>query len=255
MKASPSRIAGFALLFLLLAAWELAARTGAVDADHLPAPSTVAAAFFETGVAAELFANMLASLRRILCGWALGGLFGFSLGFLCGHVPRAHSLLEATVEFLRPMPSVALIPIGVLFLGTGDALNIAVIAFACSWPVFVNTVYGVGSVSRVLVNTAGTFGAGRARTIRSVLIPASLPFVLTGLRISLGVAVAVVVITEMAASGTGIGAFILATSLSFRIPQMYAAVILIGVLGYCLNKAFTTAEAKLLAGRPEGKRA
>lgn len=105
------------------------------------------------------------------------------------------------------MPSVALIPIGILFLGMGDALNVAIIGWACSWPVFISTMDGVRSTDHILINTARTFGLNRMGIIRKVIIPSALPFVFTGLRVGLGIAVAVVVITEMVASGSGLGFF------------------------------------------------
>ncbi len=244
-----SNAAGFAVIAVILLTWEVSARHGWVDANYLPPVSVVGSGLFRLVESLEIVRHTLITLKRILLGYLLGASCGYVLGFVCGYVPRVYSVLELTIEYLRPMPSVALIPIGVLLLGLGDALNIAIVGWACSWPVFISTMDGVRSTDRVLTNTARTFGYGRFATIRKVIVPASLPCVFTGLRVGLGIAVAVVVITEMVASGAGLGSFILSTSLSFRVPEMYAAIIVVGVFGYTLNRAFLLIENRVLGWR------
>jgi len=123
---------------------------------------------------------------------------------------------------------------------------VAIIAWACSWPVFVNTMDGVRSVDHILLNTARVLGLNHWAIIREITLPASLPQVLTGLRVGLGIAVAVGIITEMVVSATGIGSFILGSSLSFRVPEMYAGVVAIGLLGYLLNRVFLIIERRAL---------
>jgi ABC-type nitrate/sulfonate/bicarbonate transport system permease component len=241
-----SRASGFLLIVLLLLLWEKSSRMGWVDANYLPPVTIILQSLFDLVHSLEIIRHTLITLKRVILGYLLGVSVGYLLGFLCGYLPKAYSFLELTVECLRPMPSIALIPIGILFLGMGDALNVAIIGWACSWPVFINTMDGVRSTDHVLLNTARTFGSSRWRIIRKVIMPASLPFVFTGLRISLGIAVAVVIITEMVASGTGLGFFIISTSISYRVPQMYAGIITIGVFGYLLNQAFLMIDRKVL---------
>lgn len=246
-RARGWRVAGFALLAGFFALWELLTRTGMVNAYFLPPVSEILRSLYELIASLEILRHAGITLRRVCMGYALGSLAGYALGFACGTRPRLYTLLEFTVEFLRPMPSVALIPIGILFLGLGDALNAAIIGWACSWPVFINTMDGVRGVDPVQIQTARTFGLGRAAILRRVVAPASLPHVFTGLRVGLGIAVAVVVITEMVASGEGLGAFILNTSISYRVPQMYAGILVVGVFGYLLNRAFLALENVVLA--------
>jgi NitT/TauT family transport system permease protein len=252
-----SRLSGYVLLAALFLLWELLARKGWVDANYLPPVSDILESLYELTASLEIVRHTGITLRRVLLGFALGGAAGYCLGFACGYRRRLHSVLELTIEFLRPMPSVALIPICILFLGMGDALNVAIIAWACSWPVFINTMDGVRSVDPVLLDTARTYGHSRRSMVRKVVVPATLPQALTGLRVGLGIAVAVVVITEMVASGSGLGAFILSTSLSYRVPQMYAGIVVIGVFGYALNRAFLAAEARAVSWhqqKQEGQR-
>lgn len=243
------RLAGYLLPAAILLAWEACARAGMIDLDALPAPSAILLELTDPATANEIGLQAAVTLRRILLGFAMGGAAGFALGFACGCLPRLYAALAATVEFLRPMPSVALIPVGILFLGTGDALNEAIIAWACSWPVFINAMRGAGAAGKSLTDTARTLGADRSRIMLRVVLPAALPSVFTGLRISLGIAVAVAVITEMAASGAGLGALILSSSLSYRIALMYAAIAATGLLGFGLNALFSLIEARVLSWR------
>jgi ABC-type nitrate/sulfonate/bicarbonate transport system permease component len=241
-----SKISGFVLVALLLLCWEIGCRTSWIDSNFLPPVSLIGLAIIQLVASMEIVEQVLITLRRVLVGYALGATVGYVLGFVCGYLPRVYHLLEVTIEWLRPMPSVALIPIGILFLGLGDSLNIFVIAWACSWPVFVNTMDGVRCTDQVLLNTGRTFGFDAWAVVRKIIVPSSLPYVFSGLRISLGIAIAVGVITEMVASGAGLGAFILNTSLSFRVPEMYAGIFTVGLFGYALNKIFLFVEGKTL---------
>jgi len=243
---SNSKAGGFALIVILLGLWEILSQLAWVDPNYLPPVSIIALRLYELVKSLEIVHHLITTLKRVLLGYMLGASVGYVLGFFCGYIPRIYHVFELTIEFLRPMPSVALIPIGILFLGMGDALNVAIIGWASSWPVFINTMDGVRSTDHILVNTARTFGLNRFGIIRKVIIPSALPFVFTGLRVGLGIAVAVVVITEMVASGSGLGFFIITTSISFRIPEMYAGIIIIGLFGYILNRVFLEINRKVL---------
>lgn len=234
------------LVALVLVIWEITCRSNWIDSNFLPPVSLISLALIQLLASLEIVQQVLITLKRVLAGYLLGASIGYVLGFACGYLPRIYHLLEFTVEWLRPMPSVALIPIGILFLGLGDPLNIFIIAWACSWPVFINTMDGVRSTDQVLLNTGRTYGFNSCAIMKKIIIPSSLPYVFSGLRISLGIAIAVGVITEMVASGTGLGAFILNTSLSFRVPEMYAGIITVGLFGYALNRLFLLVEEKTL---------
>ncbi len=245
---------GYALLMTVFICWEIASRRGWVDPNYLPPVTRILHALYELTSSFEIIGHALVSLKRVLLGYIMGSFIGYVIGFACGYHRQIYRTLEFTLEFLRPMPSAALIPIGILFLGMGDALNAAIIGWACAWPTFVNTMDGVRSVDGLLKNTARTLGMGRARIIRRVVIPAAMPHVFTGLRIGLGIAVAVVVITEMAASADGLGAFIFNASISYRVPEMFAGIIVVGIFGYALNVLFLTAEKRVLKWRRGGDR-
>ncbi len=248
------RTSGLLLLAGLLALWETASRLGLARPDLLPPVSAVLAELGRLAVSGELPAQALSTAGRVGGGFAAGGLCGALLGFACGVFPGLGRACRVTVEFLRPMPSVALIPIGILFLGLGFGLCVAVAGFACSWPAYVSALAGATAAGPELVGTARVYGLGRGETIARVLVPAALPQVMAGLRVALAVAVAVTVTTEMAASPDGLGSFILEASLSRRPERMYAGIVAVGLLGFVLNAAFVAARARLLRWTPgEGR--
>lgn len=240
------RIEGYSFLVGLFFLWELFARKHWVDTNYFPSITHILKVLLELITSFEIIHHVLISLKRVFFGFFAGSVIGYVLGFLCGYAKIIYEVLELTIEFLRPMPSIALIPIGILFFGLGDSLNVAIIGYACSWPIFVNTMGGVRSIDIVYLRTAQSFGLNPLQIILRIIAPASLPSAFTGLRVGLGIAVAVVVITEMVASGNGLGAFIFNTSISFRIPEMYAGIIVIGLFGYALNQLFFLLERFVL---------
>lgn len=230
-------VSGWLLVASCLAAWEWAARGGSAAGAVLPPLSEVLRSLYDLTVSLELPREALASLFRVLAGFALGCAVGYPVGFASGLWPRLGRALSPLIEFLRPMPSVALIPLGILFLGLGDRLNVAVIAFASSWPVLVATRDALSDIDPVLRDTARTLGRSRPAVVLGVLIPATFPRVAVGLRIGLGIAVAVVVVSEMIVSQSGLGSFIMTASLANRAPDMYAGIVAVGLFGYGLNAA------------------
>jgi NitT/TauT family transport system permease protein len=225
-----------------------------VRADLLPPASSVAAELWRLGESGELWRQGGLTLGRVLAGFAVGGLLGSALGFCCGVFPAFGRSARTTAEFLRPMPSVALIPIGILFLGIGFGLCVAIAGFACAWPAYVAAVSGASAAGTQLRDTARVYGLSPRETVFFVRLPAAAPQVLAGLRVALAVAVAVTVTTEMAASPTGLGSFILESSLARRPDAMYAGIVAVGLLGYGLNAGFLALRDRLLRWLPRKER-
>jgi sulfonate transport system permease protein len=130
------------------------------------------------------------------------------------------------------------IPVAMLLFGLEDEMKIFVIFFSCAWPILLNTIDGVRNLDWVLLNTARTFGLSRGRIIRQVILPACSPQIATGLRVSLPIMLILVVISEMVGSTDGIGYFVLDAQRRFRVPQMYAGMLALAILGYVLNRLF-----------------
>jgi ABC-type nitrate/sulfonate/bicarbonate transport system permease component len=187
---------------------------------------------------------MLDGTLPLELSWSFGRIFGgfflavgvmVPLGIAMGLFKPIYNLFEPLTELIRPLPPPALIPVVMLFLGIGEAMKIIVIAFACSFPILINTMDGVRSVEPTFVDTAKTFGKSRYEIILQVILPASLHQIFTGWRIALPIALIVDIVSEMVGALNGIGRFILVMQRSFNIPEMYAGVFLVALVGYALN--------------------
>jgi len=242
-----SRLSGGLLLLMLIILWELLPRYGLIYARYFPPFSTVMGAWVEGIQSTEILRHAAISISRAFRGYFLAILIGVTLGTLTGTIRWVSEFLEVTVELLRPMPSVALVPIAILLFGTSDKYNISIITFACIWPIYVNTFEGTKSIDTQWVDTGRIYGTTRFDLIRKVIIPAALPYIVSGLRVSLGTAIIVVTVTEMLASYKGLGFFIMETQGAYRIPQMYSGIITIGVVGYSLNRLFLVGEGHFMA--------
>lgn len=242
-----TRISGCLLLLVLILLWELLPRFGILYDRYFPPFTTVMGALFEGFQSEEIPRHASVSILRAFRGYFLAILIGVILGTLSGTIKFFSELLEITVEFLRPMPSVALVPIAILLFGTSDSYNISIITFACTWPIYINTFEGTRSVDPEWIDTARVYGSTRLEIIRKVVVPAASPYIVSGLRISLGISVIVVTVTEMVGSYKGLGFFIMDTYGAYQIPQMYAGIITVGIVGYGLNRLFLVGENRLMA--------
>ena len=191
--------------------------------------------------------HILATLSRMAVGYGLAAVLGIALGLVMGRWRAVYELFEPLVEFVRPMPPVALIPILLLLLGIGNEMKIALVAFASLFPILLNTIDGVRSVHPTMLDVARTFRLSRPDVLRKVILPAALPQIVAGLRISLAIALIVALVSEMVGATEGLGYFVLQAQRGLRIRDMYAAIVLLALLGYTLNALFLLVEARVLA--------
>ena len=160
---------------------------------------------------------------------------------------RLYYLLDPLIEFLRPLPPPSIIPIVMLFLGIGNSMKIFVIFFACSFPMIINSMDGVRSVHPLLLHTGRSFGLKKFKLIHKVILPAATPQIMSGMRISLPISFIVAILSEMIGSIDGIGHYILRMQRTFNIPEMYAGIMMLGIVGYCLNKIFLILDRTFLS--------
>jgi ABC-type nitrate/sulfonate/bicarbonate transport system permease component len=240
-------LAGLAALFALLLLWEACARLSPVIRLYFPPISLILLSLIELAFSRELVGHLLVSLGRFVTGYLLSAVIAVTLGIILGYFRLAYSLLEMLIEFLRPMPSVAIIPVAILFLGIGDPMVVAVTVYACTWPILINTIDGVRNIDRTLIDTGRTFGLGRWKILRKIALPAASPYIITGLRISLAIGLILVTTSEMIVGGSGLGFFILDEERSLRTSNMYAGIVLVAILGYLLNRLFLVLESIALA--------
>lgn len=240
-----TRACGALLIAALLALWQVSALYW-VASRNWPPVSEIARSLGEglrSGELAEVFGS---SLYRMLAGYAIGSAAAVAVGLAMAATRLARAALEPAMELLRPIPIPAIIPPLILLLGVDDAMKIFIVAFSAFFPVLVNTIAGVRAVDPVAIDVARTFNAGRLRTALRVVLPASLPYILAGMRVSLALSLIVTVVAEMIAGSAGIGYYIMTMQYALRAGEMYGAIFLLAALGYVLNRGFVAVERRIL---------
>jgi len=235
------------VLAACLCAWEAWALWRRDLAAYFPPASEVMVELVRLVASGELAAHAAATLRRFAEGYAIAAVAAVSAGLCLGLWRPLYNLFEPLIELLRPMPSPATIPIAILFFGIGNEMKVAVTVYACSWPILLNTIDGVRSVDRLLFATAATFRLSGWARFWKVVLPAASPQIVTGLRVSLAIALILVTTSEMVVSNDGLGYYVLESQRAFRMPQMYAAVVALGIIGYALNRLFQALDHWVMA--------
>lgn len=224
-----------------LAVWALAS----LGIDNLPGPRPVVKEAGEMIADGTLLDDSLASLRRVLLGFALGTALAIPVGFLMGWYPTARGLIEPFIQFFRTIPPLALIPMAIVLMGIGETPKIAVIFLAAFMSCVVAAFQGVADVDRTLINAARVLGASDRTIFVKVVVPASTPFILVGMRIGLGAAWATVVAAELIAAQEGLGYRMQYASTYYEIPKVFVGLITIGVLGLVMDRLLLLAERRL----------
>lgn len=241
-----TRVYGVVLIAVLLTVWEVSSRLGWVVSDYWPPVSTILLAAIRQLAGGEILQALAATLRRAAIGYVLGSAVGIGLGILLGKSRVFRFAFLPLIEIIRPIPTPAVIPPLILFLGVDDTLKIFIVSLASFFPVFTNTFAGVASIDDTLVQTARTFRTSWIRTLWSVLLPATLPAIAAGLRTATSLALVIAVLSEMIAGSSGIGYYIVQMQYALRPDLMYAAVVYLAVTGYALNRIFLVLEARFI---------
>jgi ABC-type nitrate/sulfonate/bicarbonate transport system permease component len=230
------------VILLALVAVELTVRTERVNPALIPAPSAVALRVAGIVARGDLFAPLGTTLYLLFTAYFAASVLAVAVGLLMGRFRPVYNLLEPLVEVLRPLPKPALLPPLILFLGLGDMMKLAVIGLGVFFPVLINTVQGVRGVDPTLIDTGRTFRCGRTALLLRIVLPASMPLILAGMRVGLGLGLILVVIAEMLAGNGGLGYIIIDMQRSFRVQDMYAWIVILAVLCYALNAVFLKLE-------------
>ncbi|MFP5393988.1 MAG: ABC transporter permease subunit, partial [Gammaproteobacteria bacterium] len=191
-----SVLAPWALPILLLAGWETAAQTGLLSSRILPEPWAVAKAFWTLAVSGELWEHLKTSLWRATSGFAIGAGAGLALGLLNGSVKRAETLLDTTLQMIRNIPALALIPLVILWFGIDETAKLFLLAVGVFFPVYLNTFHGIRSADQGLIEMAKSYGLSGWPLYRHVILPAALPSILVGMRFSLGLVWVLLIVAE-----------------------------------------------------------
>ncbi|ELS58018.1 ABC transporter permease [Streptomyces viridochromogenes] len=238
---------GAAGLAAFLALGEAAPRLGLVKEAYFPPTSRIAEALADE-VGDSTFWQ---ALGDTLTGWALGLAIAVCAGVVAGVVvsivPYLREATASTIEFLRPIPSVALIPLAVLLYGTELRSVLLLVVYAAFWQVLIQTLYGVQDVDPVAEETARSYGLGTWARVRHVLWPTALPYVMTGVRLAAAVALILAITAELVIGAPGLGQQIAVAQTSQAVPEMYALIVVAGLLGLLINVGARAVERRALA--------
>ena len=254
---------GLVVPIVLLIVWEACARAGWLSPIVLPAPSAVAQKWW-TGllpaqpfdaarqgwpvwaVSGELVQDSAGSLYRVIVGFVIGAGLALPLGLVMGALPVAHALLNPLVQLLRPIPPIAYIPLSILWFGLGNPPAIFLISLGAFFPVLMNTMTGVRQVDGIYLRAARNLGAGPWAMFTRVILPAATPYILAGVRIGIGTAFIVVIVSEMIAVNNGLGFRILEAREYMWSDKIIGGMLTIGMLGLLLDVAVSRLNAYLL---------
>jgi ABC-type nitrate/sulfonate/bicarbonate transport system permease component len=217
----------------------------------IPTPEDVARAGIEMARSGELAHDIVASLYRVVWGFVLASTMALVLGVAVSRSRSVSSMVEPIIEMFRPIPSLAFLPIFILWFGIGELSKIVFVAYATFFPVFTAAVLGLRQIDPILVRAAASLGASKTDIFRYVELPAASPSIITGLRIGFGMAFFVIVAAEFIAADSGLGFLINNSRTFFDVPRMLLGAAVIGAIGFAFNTILRRVEARLLAWQPQ----
>jgi len=238
---------GVGLLFVLV--WYVVVQQRLVSPVFLPGPERTWDALVYGLTEGDLLTKTIATIERMVYGWLLASLVGIVLGAIIGVSQSARAYVEPTLEFLRPLPASAMMPVAIALFGLTNAMVLAVIAFGALWPMLLATVHGFAAVEPRLYQVSRALGLSRLEIIWKIALPSAMPDILSGMRVGLTIALILAVVGEMLASRPGLGQAILLAARSFQSADLYAGVILLGAIGYVSGTLLSLIEARLLRWR------
>ncbi|HEX4817805.1 MAG TPA: ABC transporter permease [Nonomuraea sp.] len=246
---------------VVLVVWEVGA--GRLEDGDFPPPTTIVSRIYElwfSGPVSRVFLtddaveHLLPSLGRMFYGWVLAVLIGVLLGVLLGRSRTATDFVDPLIEFGRAIPPPLLLPLFIVLFKDVFVMQLATIVFGVIWPVLLNSIDGVRSVDRTYTETATVFNLSKAQHLRVVVLPAASPKIFAGVRLSLSLALILMVISELFGSSNGIGYQLLQAQRSFDGAGVWATIALLGVLGYVVNSLFVLVERRLLVWHRQATR-
>lgn len=243
-------LAPWALPLLFLFAWEAASRAGLVNARLLPAPTVIASAFWQSVVDGSLWTHTLASARRALFGLVIGGGLGFATGLATGLWRPFETLLDSTVQMVRNIPHLALIPLVILWFGIGETAKVFLVAIGVFFPLYINTFHGVRTVDRQLVEMAEVYGLDRRARLLRIILPGALPSILVGLRYALGLMWLTLIVAETISSTSGIGYMTMNAREFLQTDFVIMGILVYALLGKLADVATRAIERRALSWHP-----
>jgi NitT/TauT family transport system permease protein len=240
------RGAGMFLLSIVfgIAVWQLLAMK--YGSGLVASPGQTLSAARELAADGTLLNSVIASSRRILIGWGLGLLVGVPVGLLMGQVPFIRRLLDPYIEFFRFIPPIAFVTLAVVWLGIGEASKVVLIFYTAVFIVTLNTIAGVLSVNETKLRAAASLGAGRRQVMRCVILPSTVPHIVTGARLAMGNSFLTIVSAEIVAAQVGLGALIWTSRNYGRIDWVFVGIIMLGILGFAFDRVLRIVASRVL---------
>jgi ABC-type nitrate/sulfonate/bicarbonate transport system permease component len=241
----PERLKAFVLPVAVLAAFEIWVRAAGLHSDSLAPPSAIAAALVEAFSDGSILVATRDTLISAFAGLLLGGSLGLLLGIALGLIRAFDRLMEVTIEAIRPIPSIALLPIALIALGFGYRMEIVIVAFACLWPVLILSRAAIGGIEPRLIEVSRALRLSPIDRVYKIIVPAALPRIFLAFRLAAGIALIVAVTVEIAINPIGLGAGIMTAQQALRPDLMLGYLVWIGLIGYALNAGLVVAQQHL----------
>lgn len=235
----------YGLVLGFLAAWQISSAQGWINPAVFPRLDVIVAALWKGIVGGALIDDIAISLQRSGIAFAAAVVIGIPLGLFMGQVAAVERALDPLLQFFRQTSALALYPVFILMLGLGEASKVFVIFWATLFPILLSTIGGVKEVDRKLVEMARTYGAGSIAIFRRVILPASVPAIFVGLRLSATTALLLLIAAEMIGANKGVGFQVMNAQYNFQIPLMYASILLLALLGLAANAGLVLLQRKL----------
>jgi ABC-type nitrate/sulfonate/bicarbonate transport system permease component len=234
----------------VLGLFELLTRADVISSRHFAPPTEMFAAMADEVTTGDFWVAVGNTMEGWAIGLAVAAAIAIPVGIVVGSSGVLYRSVRAVIEFLRPIPSVALIPLAVLIWGSGLESKVFLAAFAATWPLLMQTLYGVQDVDPVATDTARSFGLSRAQRLVYVTLPSAVPYIATGVRISAAVALILAVTAELVIGAPGLGREINIARQSEAVDVMYALIAVTGLLGWGVNVLFSRLERRVLHWHP-----
>ncbi|KVK50046.1 ABC transporter permease [Agrobacterium deltaense] len=247
-------ITGWLLPAIILAGWEAAARVGLISGNVLPAPSAVAEAFWRLLLSGELIANIGVSSARALVGFAIGGSIGFIFGLANGLSKFSRSFTDTTLQMIRNIPHLALIPLVILWFGIDEEAKLFLVALGVFFPIYINTLLGIQGVDPQLVEMGRTYGMSPFTLFRRVILPGALPAIFTGLRYALGIMWLTLIVAETISSSSGLGYMAMQAREFLLIDVVVLSILIYALLGKLADSFARLLESIFLQWHPAFKK-
>jgi ABC-type nitrate/sulfonate/bicarbonate transport system permease component len=241
----PERVKAYLLPISALVVLEIWARAVDLQSDSLAPPSAIAIALGEAFKDGTILIATRDTLASAFAGLLVGGAVGLAVGITLGIFHTFDRLMEVTIEAIRPIPSIALLPIALIALGFGYRMEIVIVAFACVWPILILSRAAVGGIEPRLIEVSRALRLSPADRVRKIIIPAALPRIFLAFRLAAGIALIVAVTVEIAINPIGLGAAIMTAQQALRPELMLAYLLWIGFIGYALNSGLVVAQRHL----------